>query len=191
MSTPLIELKPAICLAASQEPAPPPPSSADLGRPVTDTSRPRILYAEDEDSLRRLGEMLLLRSGYAVDVVTDGAEAWTALQHTNYDLIITNDELPHFTGQDLVRKSRLAGINAPTISLTSGALETLPLNDIAWLECAAMLAKPFSCGQLLQVVREALRAAATKPPACAIPQPVGDQPPLPMPPHTIRRGINE
>lgn len=190
MSTPLTELEAVIRPAASQAPAPPPAASADLRWPVTDAPRPRILYADDDDSLRRLGERLLLRSGYAVDVVTDGAEAWAALQHTNYDLLVTDNEMPRLTGLELIRKSRQARLDVPVI-LTSGTLDTLPPNDRSWLECAAMLAKPFTCEQLLLVVREALRAAASQPAPHADEPLVGEPLPLPTQPHTTRWGINE
>lgn len=190
MSTPLIELEPANHPAASQTSAPPPAACAALRWPATDAPCPRILYADDDDSLRRLGEWLLLHSGYAVDTVSDGAEAWAALQHTNYDLLITDNEMPRLTGLELIRKTRQARLKVPII-LTSGTLAALPMDDLSWIECAAMLAKPFTCEQLLLVVRQTLRAAASRPAPHAGGPPIGEPFALPPPPRAIRRGLNE
>lgn len=188
MNTPPTQLEPSVRLAA-QTPEPS-PGAADLQWPDTEGPRPRILYADDDDSLRRLGERLLLCSGYAVDTVSDGAEAWAALQHTSYDLLVTDNEMPHLTGLELIRMSRQAGLNVPVI-LTSGTLATLPMDDLSWIECSAMLAKPFTCERLLVVVREALRAAASQPAPHAGGPPIGAPFPLPPPPRAIRWGINE
>lgn len=52
-------------------------------RPPAVQPRARILYADDEPQLRRLGEQVLVRSGYDVDTAADGAEAWAALLDVN------------------------------------------------------------------------------------------------------------
>lgn len=163
MSTPPTQQEPSIRLAA-QKPGPSPGAAAELRWPAPEAPRPRILYADHDDTLRRLGERLLLQSGYAVDTVADGAEAWAALLQTQYDLVVTDNDMPHLTGVELICKSRQARLSVPVI-LTSGTLDTLPPNDRSRPDCAAVLAKPFTCEQLLLAIREALQPAAPRPPA--------------------------
>ena len=45
--------------------------------------RQRILVADDDPAIRRLNSEALLRSGYQVDAVENGADAWEAVQLKN------------------------------------------------------------------------------------------------------------
>ncbi|MEQ2010086.1 MAG: response regulator [Limisphaerales bacterium] len=167
------------------------PSLADLKWPGVDGQRPRILFAEDDSSLRRVGELVLLQSGYSVHGVADGADAWAALNRSGYDLLITDNEMPRLTGMELVRKLQLARMNVPVI-LTSGTFDTLPSHELSGLECSAMLAKPFTFDQLLLIVREVLRATVNGLPSLA-PQPPAfeDFRPSIHQSDATRSGINE
>jgi DNA-binding response OmpR family regulator len=120
--------------------------------------RARILYIEDEPQLRRLGELVLARSGYDVDTAADGAEGWEALQHAHYNLLITDNNMPRLTGLELITLARRAGMRLPIV-LTSGSAHALSDPSAAWLELAACLPKPFGSDTLLATVGQALRAA--------------------------------
>lgn len=118
----------------------------------------RILYADDDASTRRLGEQVLAQSGYRVDVAADGAEAWDALRAGNYDLLITDHQMPHLTGLELATKARHAGMRLPIV-LTSGSVDALRNPASAWLALAARLPKPFGTEALLETVGQTLHAA--------------------------------
>jgi len=118
----------------------------------------RILYVDDDPQIRQLGELLLVRSGYAVHTAADGAEAWAALQESSYDLLVTDNQMPRLSGLDLIRKIQTAQMAMPVI-LASGTVGMLRLDDFPWLKCAAMLLKPFTHEQLLSAVRRALLAS--------------------------------
>jgi CheY-like chemotaxis protein len=60
--------------------------------------RQRILVAEDDPDIRRLNSEALLCSGYHVDAVENGADAWEALQLKDYDLVVTDYNMPKLTG---------------------------------------------------------------------------------------------
>jgi DNA-binding response OmpR family regulator len=126
--------------------------------------RAHLLYVEDEPQLRRLGEFLLARSGYAVDTAADGAEGWEALQHAHYNLLITDHDMPRLTGLELAARARQAGMRLPIV-LTSGSACALSDPSIAWLDLAARLPKPFGSDTLLAAVDQALRAANSPPQA--------------------------
>lgn len=114
----------------------------------------RILVVDDDGDLRRLSAEVLISSGYQVDAAEDGEAGWEALQAKNYDLLITDNNMPNLSGLELVMKLRSARMALPVI-LTSGAL---PIWDES-LQLAAMLPKPFSIDELLGTVKEVLRAA--------------------------------
>ncbi len=120
--------------------------------------QPRILCVDDDASIRQLCKCSLTKLGYDVATAADGAEAWAALNDEQYHLLVTDNEMPHVSGPELIRKMRLAGMAMPVI-LMSGALAAVPLNSLSRLECDAFLAKPFTLERFLSIVHEVLRSA--------------------------------
>ena len=116
----------------------------------------RILYVDDEPTLRRFGELVLIRSGYEVDTAANGEEAWEALKVRKYDLMITDNHMPKLTGLELIGKMGAAGLRLPII-LASSIVNSLSRGDPPLFERGAMLAKPFTPTQLVTVVKELLR----------------------------------
>jgi DNA-binding response OmpR family regulator len=119
---------------------------------------PRILVVEDDGDIRRLNAQVLFRSGYQVDAAEDGAAGWEALHANNFDLLITDHDMPKLTGLELVKMVRTARMTLPVI-LASGSLHEEELSRHPWLQLAATLLKPFYPDQLLVTVKEVLRAA--------------------------------
>jgi YesN/AraC family two-component response regulator len=56
-----------------------------------------------------------------VDTAEDGEFGWEALQAKNYDLLITDNNMPKVSGLELVKKLRSARMALPVI-LASGAM---------------------------------------------------------------------
>ena len=115
---------------------------------------------DDDISIRELNTDVLINSGYAVDVAEDGAIAWATLQRNNYDLLITDQNMPKVTGLELVKKMRAAHMALPVI-LATGAVPIDELNRHPGLQLAATLAKPYTNEQLLGTVREVLHATGS------------------------------
>lgn len=123
--------------------------------------RARILYVDDEPRLRRLVEVALIRSGYEVDTAADGAEAWEALQHVHYNLLITDNEMPRLTGLQLAARARFAGMRLPIV-LSSGSPDAFDGPSVARLRVATCLQKPFGVDTLIETVELALRFGARR-----------------------------
>ena len=119
----------------------------------------QILLVEDDDLIRQMLSRVLLASGYKVDVAEDGEAGRAALQWGNYDLLITDHNMPKLTGVGLVQKLWSARMSLPVI-LMSGAMPREDLETHSWLEFVALLAKPFSTELLLATVRTALHSPA-------------------------------
>jgi DNA-binding response OmpR family regulator len=149
----------------------------------------RILVVDDDSDDRQLSAGMLVRFGYRVRAIEDGAAAWRDLQAHNYDLLITDNNMPKLSGVELVKKLRSARMTLPVI-LASGVLPKVELDRNPWLELAATLVKPFSSEQLLETVREVLRAAdnAGSPTAAFFAVPTEDMRQIAPP---SRWGINE
>jgi DNA-binding NtrC family response regulator len=121
--------------------------------------RQRILVAEDDPDIRRLNTELLACSGYEVDAAEDGAAAWDALQRDNYDLLITDHDMPKVTGVELLQKLHDSNLKLPVIMAT-GTLPEAQLARHPWLEIKAVLLKPYTFDDLLDTVKHVLHMDA-------------------------------
>ena len=120
----------------------------------TRPASPRILVVDDEQGVRRLLEYVLNDAGYQVETANDGAAGWLALQANNYDLLITDNNMPILSGLEMVKNLRSAQLTLPVI-MVSGALNPDYLSDLD-LEPVLFLPKPFSNTDLLAKVKSAL-----------------------------------
>ncbi|MCH2132745.1 MAG: hybrid sensor histidine kinase/response regulator [Phycisphaerales bacterium] len=67
---------------------------------------PRILVVDDSITVREAQRAILTRHGYDVDLAVDGAEGWERLQRGEYDLLITDVDMPGMNGIELVQTLR-------------------------------------------------------------------------------------
>ena len=68
------------------------------------TARKRILVVEDSITVREMERKILQNRGYAVDTAVDGIDGWNAARRGNYDLIVTDIDMPRLTGIELVKQ---------------------------------------------------------------------------------------
>lgn len=72
------------------------------GQPLS-THQKRILVVDDSISVREVECRLLKNRGYAVDSAVNGADAWNAVRLENYDLVVTDVDMPRMNGIELIR----------------------------------------------------------------------------------------
>ena len=63
--------------------------------------RKRVLVVDDSLTVRELERKLLEGAGYTADVAVDGMDGWNAVRSGNYDLIITDVDMPRMDGIEL------------------------------------------------------------------------------------------
>jgi len=125
------------------------------------TESKRILVAEDNAALARVVQFNMERAGYDVTVAPNGQIALDHVTRQQFDLIITDQQMPVMTGIDLCEKARyVAGYaSVPVILLTAKGLELDLPRLQEELGIAAVSAKPFSPLDLVQTVDSLLNAA--------------------------------
>jgi two-component system sensor histidine kinase and response regulator WspE len=68
--------------------------------------RKRVLVVDDSITVREVERSLLSLQGYAVDVAVDGVEGWNALRTGDYELVVTDVDMPRMDGIALVKLIR-------------------------------------------------------------------------------------
>jgi len=66
----------------------------------------RILVVDDSITVREVERKLLEGCGYQVEIAVDGMDGWNALREGEYDLIITDIDMPRMDGIELVKLIR-------------------------------------------------------------------------------------
>ena len=72
----------------------------------TVTNRKRVLVVDDSLTVREVERKLLDSLGYAVGVAVDGMDGWNAVRTGDYDLMITDIDMPRLDGIELIRLVR-------------------------------------------------------------------------------------
>ena len=122
---------------------------------ATPERKQRILFVDDEEEVRALGQALLEHLGYETVLATNGLEAIGIYQRKKIDLVVTDMRMPKMNGLELFRHIRKVDSNAKVI-LCSGDHMAREV-DIA-LDAGAygFLGKPFSINDLSAMVAHAL-----------------------------------
>lgn len=116
----------------------------------------RILIAEDDSVLADGLQRSLRQTGFAVDVVTNGLDADSALLTQNFDLLILDLGLPKLPGLEVLRRLRARNSHLPVLILT--AAESID-DRVRGLDLGAddYMAKPFALAELEARVRALTR----------------------------------
>ena len=89
-------------------------------RQVDQVSRKRVLVVDDSLTVRELERKLLVGRGYEVSVAVDGMDGWNALRAEDFDLLITDIDMPRMDGIELVtllrRDTRLQSLPVMVVS---------------------------------------------------------------------------
>jgi two-component system alkaline phosphatase synthesis response regulator PhoP len=118
----------------------------------------RILVVEDEPDIALGLRLDLQNEGYAVEIVSDGAEAGRRAIEAGWDAIILDVMLPTKDGFEVCRDIRNARVRTPILMLTARSHEA---EKVMGLDMGAddYMTKPFSPRELRARVRALLRRA--------------------------------
>ena len=133
---------------------PPAPAARHQPQAAPAASRPRhVMYVDDDEALVFLVRRLLRRRGYEVSGFTDPREATEALRADplRYDLLVTDYNMPGYSGLDMLRAARAIRADLP-VALASGYV-TSEIEQAALAEGArALIHKPNDVEELCATV---------------------------------------
>ncbi|MBD2519340.1 response regulator [Nostoc sp. FACHB-973] len=76
------------------------------------TQRRKILVVDDSITVREMERKLLENRGYQVDTAVNGVEGWNAVRTNEYDLVISDIDMPRMNGIELVKQIK----NSPRLN---------------------------------------------------------------------------
>jgi two-component system alkaline phosphatase synthesis response regulator PhoP len=122
----------------------------------------RVLVAEDNLAMGNVISFNLKKVGLEVTHVVAGDLAWKVIQQGDFDLLVTDFQMPVMNGGELCRRIREQPSlsDLPVIMLTAKGLEIDTSYYLETLGVTAVLMKPFSPRELTQLVQENLAARA-------------------------------
>jgi CheY-like chemotaxis protein len=115
----------------------------------------RVLFVDDEESVRDIAREFLQDEGIEVAVAADVEEAIHAFNEGAFDAVITDYKMPGATGADLARHLRALRPGLPIVLLT-GFLNTLDRQQLDTL-FDDILEKPMGVTMLARTVLEAMK----------------------------------
>jgi DNA-binding response OmpR family regulator len=117
-------------------------------------SRPRVLIAEDDDSLRRLLELRLTAEGYDTRGAADGLLALKAVESWTPEVVVCDVMMPHMSGLSVARelRSRPDTKTVPILFLTARCFDE-DIQQVMTLGGMTYLGKPFDFNRLEATLR--------------------------------------
>jgi len=73
-----------------------------VGAAAAAKKRKRVLVVDDSLTVRELERKLIESRGYEVEIAVDGMDGWNAVRTGNYDLVVTDVDMPRMDGIELV-----------------------------------------------------------------------------------------
>lgn len=125
------------------------------------TFRFRVLFVDDESSVRTTGAAVIEAAGYEVLTAADGLEGLNALDEALPDLIISDLRMPNMSGFEFLAVVRNRFPQIPTIAL-SGEYVTDNVPD-GLLADSFFQKGDYSIPELLDKVKELVRKAPERP----------------------------
>ena len=118
-----------------------------------------VLLADDEDSVRAVGAMLMERLGLTVVHACDGRQAVDIYteQKDDIDCVILDLAMPHMDGEEAYRQLRRIDPEVRVI-MSSGYNEQEVTQRFLGKGLAGFIQKPYQLGELIQTLRRTLDA---------------------------------
>jgi len=115
----------------------------------------KVLVVDDEINLRLVVKKELSRMGHYVETASDGEEAWQIMEEKDFEVILTDINMPRIDGIELLRRLKEKRQNPPEVIMITGhgtienAIEAMKLGAYDYLT------KPYRITELAALVSQA------------------------------------
>jgi len=116
----------------------------------------RVLLVDDDHHIRIMLKAFLENRGYMVELAVSGQDALTKLVEADYDIVVTDYNMPEVDGLEVLRHTRRSRPSLPVVLMTGGGRSTTTARAIVELGAQACLLKPFDLQTLDMTLTAAL-----------------------------------
>ena len=118
--------------------------------------RPLVLVVDDDETFARSCVRILQTWGYGVETASDGGAAIELARTRQFDVVLTDINVPNFSGLEILRAVRERDRDTPVVLMTGGpGLDSAQL-AVEW-GALSYLIKPISMPQLRDVLSRAVQ----------------------------------
>ena len=118
-------------------------------------ARQRVLVADDDPQMQLAVKTCLSRKDFDVTVVNNGLSALELLERENFDLIISDQQMPQMSGSELLAALQKKGSEIPLIMITAYGTITQAVEAMQ-NGAADFITKPFTAQDLERIVERVL-----------------------------------
>ena len=115
----------------------------------------RILVVDDDPKSRNIVERLLTLTDYEVEIVISGEEAVKRLKRSEFNLVLTDLDMPGMDGLELLSHVKSRYPDIPVI-VVSGVASEESKNEALEVGAEGLLSKPYTRDQLLAIISKSL-----------------------------------
>jgi len=116
-----------------------------------------IMVVDDEEKIRTLLCKTLEGKGYLTQNADSGETALEKIKTENFDLIISDVNMPTMDGVTLLKNIKEINKNLPVLFMTALGMEQT-LKEAIQLGLDGYVEKPFNMNSLLELIEEKLKA---------------------------------
>lgn len=121
----------------------------------------KLLLVEDDSLMLEVLKELLSDSGVSVDTSVNGAEGYQKFSENNYDLIISDIQMPVLNGVEFLKKVRSKDSQSPKFMLLTG-YSTYKNEEVFKLGANSLMNKPFEFDDLINEVQKLLKDSGAR-----------------------------
>jgi CheY-like chemotaxis protein len=116
--------------------------------------RPTVLVAEDDPVFRRVIAFSIERAGFGCETASNGVEAIRLIDRGGIDFLVTDHQMPHCSGLELIEqiRNRAEQRPLPIVLCTAKGYELDSTELVRSYGLLAIIGKPFSPKQLIRVI---------------------------------------
>jgi two-component system response regulator AtoC len=114
----------------------------------------RVLIIDDEENMRHMLKIMLSKAGYVVECASDGIEALTLMENSDFHFVICDIKMPRMDGMTLLKKAREKYPEKSYIMMSAyGSMETA----LEAMKQGAYdyISKPFKTDEVLLTLKKA------------------------------------
>jgi DNA-binding response OmpR family regulator len=120
--------------------------------------RRNVLIVEDEPEIRGLLMCQMRDNGWTVDGAANGIDGLARLKECQFDVIVSDINMPILSGMSFFNAVRLSGNNVPVVFLTAST-DSAHIKEALRLGAFDYIEKPVSNEELINVLKRAIEVS--------------------------------